>query len=89
MAEQFTREDLLGAVVAHFGPFSPHADTLRTMLTQIERLLADLDEANRGWEAACDANRRAVADNEWLRRRVADMRSTIADLELRLGRGEG
>ena len=89
MGEQFTREDLLGAVVAHFGPFSPHADTVRIMLTQIERLLADLAEANRGWEAACDANRRAAADNEWLRRRVADMRSTIADLELRMGRGEG
>ena len=89
MAEQFTREDLLGAVVAQFGPFSPHADTVRIMLTQIERLLADLAEATDGWGKACEHNRALGAEVDRLRQRIGELRDTITDLELRVTRGDG
>lgn len=80
---QFTRQDLPDAVVAHFDPFS-----VRIMLTQIDHLLADLAEAKKGWAAASMANRGAVVEVDRLRNRIADLQSTIVDLELRASRGE-
>lgn len=55
-------------------------------IDEIKFLRAELDEARRGWQVACEDNRRLDKEIEWLRGRIADMRNTIADLELRVSR---